>query len=82
MQGDLLTSFYDSVVAFAIFYGVVCWSSSISAADKRRLDKLKSKIKKARSILGSSGAGGEREQDDGQAVIAAGEGVQPAGPNV
>ena len=25
VQGDLLTSFYDSVVASAIFYGVVCW---------------------------------------------------------
>ena len=49
MQGALLTSFYDSVVASAIFYGVVCWSSSILAADRRRLDKL---IKKASSILG------------------------------
>ena len=49
VQGALLTSFYDSVVASAIFYGVVCWSSSISAADRRRLDKL---IKKASSILG------------------------------
>ena len=42
VQGDLL-------VASAIFYGVVCWSSSISAADRRRLDKL---IKKASCILG------------------------------
>ena len=49
VQGDLLTSFYDSVVASAIFYGVVCWSSSISAADRRRLDKL---IKKSSSVLG------------------------------
>ena len=46
VQGDLLTSFYDSVVASAIFYGVVCWSSSISAVDRMRL------IKKASSILG------------------------------
>ena len=30
-------------------YGVVCWCSSISAADRRRLDKL---IKKASCILG------------------------------
>ena len=37
------------VVASAIFYGVVCWSSNISAADRRRLDKLN---KKASSILG------------------------------
>ena len=49
VQGALLTSFYDSVVASAIFYGVVCWSSSISAAGRRRIDKL---IMKASSILG------------------------------
>ena len=48
-KGELLTSFYDSVVAPAVFYRVVCWSSSISAAGRRRLDKL---IKKASSILG------------------------------
>ena len=40
-QRTRLTSFYDPVVASAIFYGVVCWSSSISAADRRRLEKLK-----------------------------------------
>ena len=49
VQGGLLTSFYDSVLASAIFYGVVCWSSSIAGADRRRLNKL---IKKASSILG------------------------------
>ena len=49
VQGDLLTSFYDSVVASAIFYGVVCWNCSTSAADRRRLDKL---IKEASSTLG------------------------------
>ena len=31
------------------FYGVVCWGSSISAVDRKRLDKL---IKKASSVLG------------------------------
>ena len=36
-------------MASAIFYGVVCWGSSITAADRRRLDKL---IKKASSFLG------------------------------
>ena len=51
VQGALLTTFYDSVVASAIFYGVVCWSSSISAAGRKRLDKL---IKEASSILRSS----------------------------
>ena len=49
VQGALLTSFYVSVVESVIFYEAVCWSSSISAADRRRLDKL---IKKAISILG------------------------------
>ena len=49
VQGALLTSFYDSVVASAIFYGVVCWSSSISTAGRKRLDKL---IKKASSVRG------------------------------
>ena len=50
VQGPLLTSFYDSVVASAICYRVVFWSSSVWAADRKRLDKL---IKKASSILGS-----------------------------
>ena len=38
----------DSVVASAIFYGVVCWSSSITAAERKRLDKV---LKKAGSVL-------------------------------
>ena len=37
------------MVASAIFYGVAFWGSSISAADRRRLNKL---VKKARSVLG------------------------------
>ena len=49
VQGAFLTSFYDSVVASAIVYSVVCWSSSISAAGRIGLDKL---VKKASSILG------------------------------
>ena len=49
VQGALLTSFSDSVVASAIFYGVVCWSSSILVAGRRRIDKP---IKKASSTLG------------------------------
>ena len=39
VQGALLTSFYDSVVSSAVFYGVVCWSSSISTTGRKRLDK-------------------------------------------
>ncbi|KAI5105020.1 hypothetical protein C0J45_4692 [Silurus meridionalis] len=49
VQGELLKTFSDSVVASAIFYGVVCWGSSISTADRKRLDKL---IRKASSVLG------------------------------
>ncbi|KAI4897539.1 hypothetical protein NFI96_014769, partial [Prochilodus magdalenae] len=32
---------YDAVVASAIFYGVVCWGSSISTADRKRLNRIK-----------------------------------------
>ena len=49
VEGALLKSFFDSVVASAIFFGVVCWGSSISAADRKRLNKL---VKKASSVLG------------------------------
>ena len=49
VQGALLTSFYAPLVASAMFYWVVCWCSSISAAYRKRLDKL---IKKASYILG------------------------------
>lgn len=49
VQGALLRTFFDTVVASAIFSGVVCWSSSISTADRKKLDKI---IKKASSVLG------------------------------
>ena len=39
------------MVASAIFFGVVCWNSSITAADRKRLNKL---IKRASSVLGCS----------------------------
>ena len=48
-EGPLLRTFFDSVVASTIFYGVACWGSSISAADRRRLNKL---VKKANTVLG------------------------------
>ncbi|KAI4879016.1 hypothetical protein NFI96_030874 [Prochilodus magdalenae] len=50
VQGALLRTFFHTVVASAIFYGVVCWGSSISTADRKRLDKL---LKRAGSVLGS-----------------------------
>ena len=37
-----------NVVESAIFFGVVCWSSSITAADRKRLNKL---IRRASSVL-------------------------------
>ena len=40
VQGALLKTFYDSVVASAIFFWVVWWGSSISSADRKRLDRL------------------------------------------
>ena len=49
VQGALLRTFYDAVVASAIFYGVVCWGSSISTADRKRLNRI---IKKSSSVLG------------------------------
>ncbi len=45
----MLEIFYQSVVASAIFFAVVCWGSRIRASDTNRLDKI---IKKAGSVLG------------------------------
>ncbi|KAL3987642.1 hypothetical protein ACER0C_014757 [Sarotherodon galilaeus] len=44
-----LKTFYDSVVASDIFYGVVCWGGNISAGDRKRLTRL---IRRASSVLG------------------------------
>ncbi|KAI3356653.1 hypothetical protein L3Q82_003287 [Scortum barcoo] len=49
LQGPLLRTFYDSVVASAIFYGIVCWASSITDRDRRRMDRL---VRRASSVLG------------------------------
>ncbi|GAA6097714.1 glutamate receptor 1a [Tachysurus ichikawai] len=49
VQGELLKTFFYFVVASAMFYGVVCWCSSISITERKRLDKL---IRKASSVLG------------------------------
>nr|XP_008281790.1 PREDICTED: uncharacterized protein LOC103358552 [Stegastes partitus] len=46
VQEGLLRTFYDLVVC-----GVVCWSSSITAAERKSLNKL---VKKAGSVLGCS----------------------------
>ncbi|TWW65507.1 hypothetical protein D4764_21G0004070 [Takifugu flavidus] len=47
--GPLLRTFYDSVVGSAIFYGIVCWSSSITDRDRKRMDRL---VRRASSVLG------------------------------
>jgi hypothetical protein len=41
--------FYQSVVASALFYAVVCWGGSIGAGNTNRLNKL---IRKAGSVIG------------------------------
>ncbi|KAJ0022335.1 hypothetical protein NQD34_009825 [Periophthalmus magnuspinnatus] len=49
VRGSLLKTFYGSVVASAILYGVVCWNSSITERERKKLDKV---IKKSSSVLG------------------------------
>ncbi|TWW72645.1 hypothetical protein D4764_15G0000390 [Takifugu flavidus] len=49
VQGPLLRTFYDSVVGSAIFYGIVCWSISITDRDRKRMDRL---VRRASSVLG------------------------------
>ena len=44
MWGPLLQTFFETAVSSAICHFVVCWGSSITAAYRKRLDKL---IKKA-----------------------------------
>ncbi|TWW62632.1 hypothetical protein D4764_04G0012790 [Takifugu flavidus] len=48
VQGPLLRTFYDSVVGSAIFYGIVCWSSSITDRYRKRMDRL---VRRASSVL-------------------------------
>ncbi|KAI5106856.1 hypothetical protein C0J45_2494 [Silurus meridionalis] len=76
VQGELLKTFFDSVVASAIFYGVVCWGSSISTADRKRLDKL---IRKASSTGDSPEhcTGGGRKEDGSKTIIIAAERLPP-----
>ncbi|XP_062844747.1 zinc finger protein 420-like, partial [Trichomycterus rosablanca] len=47
----MLTIFYQSVVAGALFFAAVCWGSSLRAGDVKKLNKL---IRKAGSVLGCS----------------------------
>lgn len=45
----MLYLFYQSVVASAVFFAVVCWGSCMTARDRNRLDKL---VRKCVSVLG------------------------------
>ena len=45
---SLVKTFYDSVVASAVFYTVVCWGCGSSERDRRRRNKL---VKRAGSVL-------------------------------
>ena len=45
----LLKSFYDSIVASALLYAVVCWAPGSTERDRKRLNKL---VRKATSVLG------------------------------
>ena len=45
----LLRTFYDSVVASALNYAVVCWGAGSTDRDRKRLNKL---VRKASSVLG------------------------------
>ena len=47
----LLCTFYKTVVASALFFGVVCWRVGARTSDRNRLNKL---IKKASSTIGIS----------------------------
>ncbi|KAI3373990.1 hypothetical protein L3Q82_022555 [Scortum barcoo] len=46
----LLQIFYQSVVASALLYAVVCWGGSLKKKDAARLDKL---VRKAGSVVGT-----------------------------
>ncbi|CAJ1076393.1 hypothetical protein L3Q82_010059 [Xyrichtys novacula] len=55
----LLKTFYDSVVASALFYAVVCWGAGSTERDRKRLNRL---VRRASSVLdcsfGLPGGGG------------------------
>ena len=47
----LLRTFYDSVVASALLYAVVCWGGGCTERDRKKLDRL---VRRASSVLGCS----------------------------
>jgi len=46
---EILYLFYQSIVASAVFFALVCWGSCMKARDGNRLDKL---VRKGVSVLG------------------------------
>ena len=46
----LLRTFYDSVVAPALFYAVVCWGGGCTDKNRRKVGKL---VRKSSSVLGA-----------------------------
>uniref|UniRef100_A0A3P9DT76 Ig-like domain-containing protein n=1 Tax=Maylandia zebra TaxID=106582 RepID=A0A3P9DT76_9CICH len=66
VQGALLNTFYDSVVASVIFYSVVCWSSSLSAEGQL-----------CSGMHPGPSAGGGRQKDSGQNNISDGQSLPP-----
>lgn len=74
-ETEVLESAGNDSVATAIFYGVMCWCSSITTADRRRQDEL------ARNGFGDAprnSAGGGRKEDGSQAMMLAGEWLPPS----
>ena len=49
VRRSLLLVCYQGILASVLFYGVLCWGGSITAMDKKRMNKL---IKKASSVIG------------------------------
>ncbi|KAI3359402.1 hypothetical protein L3Q82_002905 [Scortum barcoo] len=60
----LLRTFYDSVVASAIFYGIVCWASSITEQGQEENGQTGEEGQLCPGMPpGLSGGGGKREDD-------------------
>ena len=73
----MLRMFYESVVASAILYAVVCWGSRLRVADANRLNRL---IRRAGDVVGGEAGpsdGGFREENASQGESHHGQCVQP-----
>ena len=46
---EMMTMFYHTVVASALFFAAACWGGSLTDRNTKRLDRL---VKKAGSLLG------------------------------